>query len=356
MGQRTVTPKEIAKLERRMSRSEKRQANNISWRFQPLITYAPETDWGFGGLATHQFSWHKYDTVTPLSTVQYYAMYTLNEQVLISANFNLNPSIKWRFTGELGYNIYPYFFAGIGNDHNGKYWEWYDAQYPLFKLSVYRNIKQSAWYAVGELYTQHTIISNTVDGGLLASTQPAGYNGSVQLQPSIGAQFNTRNFQTSATKGWYAQATIGTNLTDYTNNTAEVDVRKYFALGANQSVIAVQIYGVFNSEQVPFNLLPQLGGNRLMRGYRQGVYRDQQMIVYQLAYRSRLVWELLSFSAFANMGSVASNWWQLHENYRYTYGSGVRLAVDVEKRQFIRFDFAFNKEFNGFYFAIGEAF
>ena len=50
--------------------------------------------------------------------------------------------------------------------------------------------------------------------------QPAGYDGSfcatqcrAQLTPKLS------NF---SHQGWYAQATIGTNLTNYTNNTAEV--------------------------------------------------------------------------------------------------------------------------------------
>ena len=56
------------------------------------------------------------------------------------------------------------------------------------------------------------------------------------------------------------------------------------------------------------------------------------------------------------MGAVGANWEEVNQNYRYSYGAGVRMAVDPEKRQFNRFDFATNNQFNGFYFAIGEAF
>jgi outer membrane protein assembly factor BamA len=283
-------------------------------------------------------------------------MYTLNQQTLLNVNFNLFPNTRWRFNGSFGYNVYPYFYAGTGNTHNGEYLEWYDATYPFVHVSAFRRIKKSAFWMVGKIDFQYTEITQLKEPGLLATTRPLGYNGSTQLQPQLGVLFNTRDYESSATKGWYALVSAGGNLTGYTNTVCQIDVRKYFNLTPKNDVLALQAYGTFNNQEVPFNLLAQLGGSNLMRGYRQGVYRDQQMVVYQMELRTRLFWKLLSFSAFGNMGVVGANWEDMQAHYRYTYGAGVRVAVDAKKRQFVRIDYGASEQFQGVYFAIGEAF
>jgi outer membrane translocation and assembly module TamA len=108
----------------------------------------------------------------------------------------------------------------------------------------------------------------------------------------------------------------------------------------------------------PFDLLPQLGGDVLLRGYFQGRFRDKDLLAFQAEYRAPVWWKL-GAAAFVSAGQVAPELSGLRiDAFHPAAGFGLRFLIQEEEGVQIRADFAwgFDVESSGFYINIGEAF
>lgn len=355
----TLTPEEAILLQKKLDKELRKTTKVNSFKLYPAIYYTPETRLAMGAFGIYMFKFNQADSNLKYSKIVPSAIYTLNKQVLIAARFELNISQKWVSKGRVGYYLYPYFFSGIGNAHNGAYKEWYDAQFPLLEVDAYRTVFHKSIYAGVKYRFQDTRINSEPDS-LLASGNVPGANGSRQSALGFGVNYDTRNFILSPTKGWYAEfgamwasPEIGSS---YRDEIYLVDVRKYIPVFKKKDVLALQVYSEIHTGHVPFNLMSLLGGQYRMRGYQQGVFRDRQMMIYQAEYRSRLFYKYFGFVLFASMGGVGNDLNEVNANYRYAFGTGLRLTPMPEKRFFVRLDYGIGKETSGFYIEIGEAF
>jgi outer membrane protein assembly factor BamA len=224
---------------------------------------------------------------------------------------------------------------------------------------VYRNVFSNS-LSVGVRYDFQKSDVNPINQGLLDVGGYNGAHGSTQSSLGIGGRYDSRDYKLSATKGWYIDASgmwaedwIGAT---YSDQFLVLDVRKYIPVSAKKDIIAVQVYSELHSGDVPFNLMSLLGGSERMRGYREGIYRDKQMLVYQLEYRSRIYFKYFAFALFANMGGIGNDFQEVNANYRYTVGGGLRYTPMPKERMFFRFDYAVGDHSQGFYIALGEAF
>ena len=113
---------------------------------------------------------------------------------------------------------------------------------------------------------------------------------------------------------------------------------------------------------VPFQMLPTLGGQDLLRGIPRNMFRDNAMIALQGELRIP-VWRFIHATAFAGIGDVynTARWqWAMP---KVGYGLGLRTGINRAKVN-IRFDLARNniyKEWNtwrsySFYLTATEAF
>jgi hypothetical protein len=119
--------------------------------------------------------------------------------------------------------------------------------------------------------------------------------------------------------------------------------------------LATRFFSESIEGEAPFISQALLGGTRLMRGFYEGRYRDDNSAVVQAEYRRDLFWRFGAV-AFGAAGMVAPEYGQLSlNNLRYTYGAGIRFAIDPEDRINIRLDMGVGEEPN-FYLTIGEAF
>ena len=113
------------------------------------------------------------------------------------------------------------------------------------------------------------------------------------------------------------------------------------------AVLAAQVYGQFTSGEAPFNMLSQMGGESLMRGYYLGRYRDQNLLAAKVEYR------ILPFSfskrigasAFLAAGQVYGDdhpfSWQ---QFLPTGRAGLRFLIFPEKDIYTRLDVAYTRE------------
>lgn len=355
----TLTVAEGQKLQKKLDRELKKAERKTTFRFLPILYYTPETRLAFGASGIYGFKFNPNDSLLTYSQINPSFIYTQNKQMLAMVNYQLYPNKNWKISGSVGYLIYPYFFSGIGNEHNINYKEWYDATYPVLETNVYRKIHKQVLSAGLRYRFQNTNITSKPDS-LLGYGNVPGDRGSIQSSLGIGVKYDDTDYEWSPTKGWkinaytmWTSSVLGANYEDQINH---LDLRKYIPLSRKNDVLAAQVYWETHSGSVPFNLMSMLGGRYRMRGYQEGIYRDRQMHVYQLEYRSRMFFKYFGFVVFGNYGGIGNVFKEVANNYRYTVGTGLRFTPLPEKRYFIRLDYGVGNGTQGIYFEIGEAF
>jgi len=108
--------------------------------------------------------------------------------------------------------------------------------------------------------------------------------------------------------------------------------------------------------EVPFLLLPKLGGPFLARGYYQGRFRDKHMHVLQTELRQDLFWRL-GIVAFGSLGAVENEFlMNAVKDLKWAGGAGLRFKMSKNDRANVRLDFSFTPDSKGIYIFFAEAF
>jgi outer membrane protein assembly factor BamA len=144
--------------------------------------------------------------------------------------------------------------------------------------------------------------------------------------------------------GWYRFAFSRYNDQDdtYTFRRAEIDLRQFFGFFADRRVIAVRGYlstsdPVDDSQGPPFFLMPTLGGNDTLRGFRDYRFRGPHSLLLQAEYRWEL-WSGLDAALFYDTGMVGLSrsdlsWNGLEDDYgfgfRFNTDNGIIMRVDA---------------------------
>ena len=158
----------------------------------------------------------------------------------------------------------------------------------------------------------------------------------------------------TTSSGWFILTRLMGSTYPYTKWI--VDLRKYWSVGKDH-LIYLQVYGKFLwGKEIPFRNMAMLGGDKLLRGYFRGRYRDHNIILAQAEYHSPPIWRF-SFVAFAGAGDVfhsASTIGNL--KIKQAGGIGFRYKVFRDRRMNVRIDFALGNHDSGIYLGILEAF
>lgn len=99
-----------------------------------------------------------------------------------------------------------------------------------------------------------------------------------------------------------------------------------------------------------------MGGESIMRGYYQGRFSDRALLAAQAEYRLPLWWNF-GGNVFVSVGEVAkaADKFEIN-NFKYSFGGGLRYFMDKNERMVIRLDLGFNEEGSNLYIGINEAF
>ena len=135
-----------------------------------------------------------------------------------------------------------------------------------------------------------------------------------------------------------------------------MDARNYIPIHSSHT-LAFQGLVSHSTGNPPFYKLFMLGGQKVMRGYYQGHYRDNNMMAFQVEYRVMPVWWRLGLVGFYGTGAVANDMsdFQL-DDFKHSIGMGLRLQLDPKERITFRLDYAYGKDSSGLYIAAFEAF
>jgi outer membrane protein assembly factor BamA len=196
-------------------------------------------------------------------------------------------------------------------------------------------------------------------GGQLETRAVPGTTDGQALGLGASLVRDTRSSTVYPRHGAYHQLLIDAFLRvwmgDYRFGRYTLDLRRYVPVGRSH-VLALQALGVATSGGPPFDRLPELGGDRLLRGYYQGRYRDRDLIAFQAEYRMPLFWRV-GAAGFVGAGQVGDGLGSLAlDRFHVAAGAGLRFLLAQDEGLNIRADFAFGEEDSGLYLSLGEAF
>ncbi len=329
----------------------------------PIAYYSPETRWagGLAGLMAFRFRSNKPEGRP--SQVQLGFAYTQERQFLSYLPFTLFlKNEAWYIYGELGYYRYTYFFYGLGNSDPKPDGELYDVNFPRMRVHGLRRVLPG-WYLGWHHWLDVFAIADVEPGGLLADPQLdiPGRSGGVISATGLISLLDRREELFSPESGYYVENLLQVSGratgADFRYARFTTDARLYLPVWRKQHhVLALNAYADVTTGEAPFNALPSIGGNKRMRGFYEGRFRDNNLVLVQAEYRLPLFWRL-GMVGFASAGSVFSDWRQQTERpLRLAAGGGLRVRISRNDRLNIRVDAAFAKGSSGYYVTVGEAF
>ncbi len=334
----------------------------------PLVFYTPDTRLGVGagGLLTFNF---KSDSIgARRSSVTVGAVYTQLNQLLLYFPFQLFPKNQaYWVSGEVGYFRYVFNFFGTGNDVDPRYTKQYDidpkyiekysAIFPRVRLNFAKKIKPNLFLGVRYAFDDFTFTQKDTIG-ILKDNQLRGSNGGRVSGVGIQTNYDSRDRLFFPTKGWVAEAFVYTegsySGSDFSYQRLSADVSHYQSIGKN--VLALNAVAVLSNGDVPFHQMPVIGGTKRMRGYFEGKYRDNNLLILQGEYRFPL-YKRFGGVAFGGFGQVSDKLENIASNpIRYNFGAGLRFTLDQAQHINIRADYGIGYKSTGFYLTVGEAF
>jgi outer membrane protein assembly factor BamA len=325
----------------------------------PLITYAPETRWGFGITGQYLFRFKKDSTLNP-SIVGATFLYTLNKQYIVNPNWDLFfKQNKYRITGAFVYQRYPDSFFGIGNRTLENNREWFSSDYLLLKIRMVSRLPKN-FFIGPQLRFEKTYNMKTDAAGIFEQQSVSGRNGYTATGAGLSLIYDTRDNVLFPFRGAYVVLSHHSYpfwlRTDYPLTNINLDARYYWNL-TRSHIIALNGYANFNFGTTPFKMQAMLGGQNIMRGYFMGRYRDNFALVAQMEYRFPIWWRFIGVG-FASIGDVFNDWNALStKDMKVSGGFGLRWTVDAKERINIRFDAAWGRfHSRGFYLSLTEAF
>jgi Omp85 superfamily domain len=201
------------------------------------------------------------------------------------------------------------------------------------------------------------------DGALIQGTV-AGSDGTGLVAPGYRLTADTRDSSVEATRGVFVDFSGTWSFVTFGGSSypsVSLDARLFYApfsalIAERKIVLAAQLCWAYAGGTPPFQELPRLGGDELMRGYYDGRYRDNALVAMQAEIRIP-VWWRFGLAVFGGAGQVAQDPLSFRlENTRLSGGAGLRFVMDEKSGASLRADVAVGADGVDFYFNIGEAF
>lgn len=333
-----------------------KKIGNNSYVAIPILFYGEETKWGFGASAGY---YRIKEGVNKASNIQGTAIYTQRKQF----QFGLYPKIytsnrNFYYSGHLKFSYYPDRFWGIGNNTSDTLEENYTPR--MFSILFQRQRVMFGTIMAGIQYQfAYSDIAKFDSEGKLENS---GLNGTNAFRTSgLGflLTWDNRDNNFYPLNGEFYKLSLLVNSKIFGSSLSysrlTLDLRNFYSI-VGQHSMALQVYTDFTWGDTPFQQMPSLGGNEILRGYYQGRYRDMLMLSGQLEYRFP-IYKRLKGAMFGAMGQVSDDLSNLtFHGFRYSAGGGLRFKVSPAKVH-LRFDVGITEKGDAaLYFTASEAF
>lgn len=366
----------------------------------PAISYSPETKLTLGVIGISYFDFSKGDLSTPISFVDFLAVYTLNNQILLESRWEIfTHARQWRTRGELLLQRYPDRNYGIGNDaavlveevdEDGKRDTFnylnFNSNRIKFSPVVLRKIGKNLFFGLqsdleylfkyDELPYQYSYLN--ADSNKIKDVPVAGLRSSIGFQVLYDNRDNLINPLRGTFIEWNNRHYVKWMGSDFVFSYYALEARQYFNTWKNQTLALRGFASLeFTDEEVPLRALSRVGGHKFIRGYFRGTYQDHNMLAFETEYRLPLwkegqpsklwqVWKRLGVVGFLGGAQVFRKGESVgFDHFNLAAGGGLRILLNPKSRSNIRIDYAValrdgsdgpGKRQSGFYFFLGEAF
>jgi hypothetical protein len=326
----------------------------------PLYSYSTEAGNTFGLAKFNLFNLSKKDTISKPSK--------LSEVVTFSSKGRVNASVttelvfhenKYVVLSYFNYKKQPEYIFGIGNDVKREDVEQVQYERIKFFTTALMQVKKDFYVGVPlDIASYYNIKPDS--NSFLSKDSVAGLHGGFSPGTGLAFAFDTRDNRYNPFGGAYILGIVTFHPewlgSAYQFTKFELDVRKYFNPW-KKHVIALQATTTAASGDVPFYELALLGGDKQMRGYYQGAYRDKVLVDGQVEYRMP-VWKIFGVTGWLGTGRVAGSYSELSfDGFKLSYGAGIRVKVDSKHNTNLRLDFGFGPDgISGTYINFAEAF
>lgn len=335
-----------------------KNAKSISLNPLPFAYYQTETSLAFGGLLVGFFRLNKQDTVSRISSFSTSLTYTLRNQIVADlSHIIFTKNENYLMTGRFSYSKFPLYYFGVGNQANNADRVLVDQQSFNWFFRAYRKISSNIFlgleYNFNYLFNVFPRSSTHFEPHL---KQSEGRNS------GFGVLFvrDSRDNLQSAKTGSYQEISINSYHpifgSQHSYFSLRTDIRHFFAL-SNTQTLALQFVGLFTEgDFVPFHRQALIGGELLMRGYYNGRFRDNDMVVLQAEDRIEFGrrWGMVVFGGIGGVSGTIRNFG--FDNVRFSGGLGLRFAINPKNRLKVRLDFGFSPEGFGIYSGLSEIF
>lgn len=317
----------------------------------PAFGYSPETRTYVGAVTLFTLDFYT-DTITRVSNAKVEFNYTWNKQVIAEIGWNyFFREEKWFTKGLVHFSKYPDLYYGIGTNTPDSNELVFSTNRLVVDLQGLKKIGNQLFTGVNLKYINYSKL--TADSS--REHFPELQNGST-FGLGYSLLKDARNNILTPSKGTYLllNATYNFSRNDYLELTADA---RYYKTWKNRFTLASRFINEFNIGQPTFFDLAYLGGDKTVRGFYYGRYRDNNLSSLQTELRVHLVWRF-GVSLFGGLSNLYSrnNAFQLADT-KYNCGLGLRFLVDKQQQTNLRFDYAIGKDGNsGFYVSFGESF
>lgn len=328
----------------------------------PTLAYTPETRTEIGLVNLFLF-YAKNDKKNRLSEINTFSFYTAEKQYGVWLDHAIyGDGEKWFFLGRGKFQYFPMKYYGIGTGTPEEGYAVVNNTNLQLRERVLRKLKGNlfvgAEFDFQKMYNVSFTKINPVN-----YDYPSGYKGSSNMGLGMGLVYDNRKNVMNVREGLFAELAF-LNYSSSLGSTnsfrsTQFDIR-YFRKGINpKDVLALQGSALLNKGEPSFNQMAMMGGESMMRGYYLGRFRDKNMLAAQAEYRFLPFtfsnrWGAAAFVSAATVAPTAIN--MLSSQFKTAGGIGARYLIFKSKDIFVRFDVAFTREGNGYYFFIGEAF
>ena len=333
----------------------------------PIVSFEPATSWGFGIGSKFLFKPSGAGPDTRFSNIPLSVQYTLKNQFIASSEFNIFfPHETYLLKGNVGFSKFPIAYFGIGSETLDENQIDISFDNLLLEPLILRRVAPDFFIGGGWRYNSFKKlklleIGQNIEEEELFRDSLTSISSGLEIAATLDSRDNVLN----ARKGVFAEFTHGIYNENFGSSSrfmlTKLNFRRYWTLSAQRpnDVLAIELFTRMSWGDTPVLELSSLGGPELLRGFRDGRFRDRYAFFGQAEYRWQAL-ERIGFVFFGGMGDVTDSVSNLKlENVKYSLGTGLRLKIVKSENLNIRIDYAFGlgdiKDHN-FYLGIAESF
>ncbi|WP_350433217.1 BamA/TamA family outer membrane protein [Shewanella sp. H8] len=330
----------------------------IDMSYLPTAYYTPEKKFGVGLLMVGLYKTDNASSEEQPSSLVLNSFVSMNQSYGVQVeNMTFLNQGKQRLLLDLELHNEAAVYYGVGiddGDQDLNHHE-FDEQLYSFKPRWMTEIASHYFIGIGAdfIYTSADSLELVSTGLSVDSSDilPNNFSSGVV----VSSIYDSRDYRLNATKGWLFQVDAGLYQNDKFDSfsTYNIELANYIDLSSMPGLIAWQVQGHLTSGDVPWSLLPDLGGSDAMRGYIRGRYRDEQMMMGQVEYRLP-IFQRYGMVFWGAVGSVAPKVSELTDTLLTAYGTGFRF--NIKDNINLRLDVGVGENETNFYLNVNEVF